>query len=157
MLLNLLIGPITTLIERLIPDKEKSDEAKAEMMTILVKAKAQEMESRAKVVIAEATGESWLQRNWRPITMMFFLILLGSYWFGLAPQYLIDNPAIVSNLFTLLEIGIGGYIVGRSGEKIAERVNRKKYFDSLRNDYGALSEQQVAIFNKALENGENGK
>jgi hypothetical protein len=157
MLLNLLIGPITTLIERLIPDKEKSDEAKAEMMLIMVQAQAKDIESKAKVVIAEATGESWLQRNWRPLTMMFFLVLLGSYWFGLAPQYLIENPSIVSNLFTLLEIGIGGYIVGRSGEKIAERVNRKKYFDSLRNDYGALTPEQVAVFSKALEKAENGK
>jgi hypothetical protein len=157
MLLNLLIGPITTLIERLIPDKEKQDSAKTEMMQIMIQAQAKEIDSKAKVVIAEATGESWLQRNWRPLTMMFFLILLGSYWFGLAPQYLIDNPAIVSNLFTLLEIGIGGYIVGRSAEKVSERISRKKYFDSLRNDYGALTQAQVDVFTKALEKAENGK
>lgn len=157
MLLNLLIGPAMKLIERLIPDKEKSDEAKTQMMQIMVQAQAKEIDSKARVVIAEATGESWLQRNWRPTTMMFFLVLLGSYWFGLAPQYLIDNPSIVSNLFTLLEIGIGGYIVGRSAEKVTERVSRKKYFDSLRNDYGALTPQQVAVFSKALEKAENGK
>ena len=120
-MLSLLIGPLTTLIERLIPNKEKSDAAKAEMMVIMAQAQAKEIDAKAQVVIAEATGESALQRNWRPITMMFFLVLLGSYWFGLAPQYLIDNPAIVSNLFTLLEIGIGGYIVGRSGEKMADK------------------------------------
>lgn len=156
-MLQLLIGPAMKLLERLIPDPEKQSQAKAEMTAMLIQAQAKEVEAKAQVVIAEATGESWLQRNWRPTTMMFFLVLLGSYWFGLAPQYLIDNPAIVSNLFTLLEIGIGGYIVGRSGEKIAERVNRKKYFDSLRNDYGALTQAQVDVFTKALEKAENGK
>lgn len=157
-MLSLLIGPITALIERLIPDKEKSDEAKAEMMTIMLNAQAKEVEAKSQVIIAEATGESWLQRNWRPITMMFFLVLLGFYWFGLAPQYLIDNPSVVSNLFTLLEIGIGGYIVGRSGEKITERLNRKKYFDSLRKDYGALTQEQVEAFSRALTESErNGK
>lgn len=156
-MLSLLIPTITTLIERIFPDKEKQDIAKAEMMTILAQAQAKEMEAKAGVVIAEATGESWLQRNWRPITMMFFLVLLGSYWFGLAPDYLINNPTIVSNLFTLLEIGIGGYIMGRSGEKIAERINRKKYFDSLRKDYGALSQQQVDAFTRALEESKDGK
>ena len=156
-MLSLLIGPLTTLIERLIPDKEKSDQAKAEMMTIMLNAQAKEVEAKSQVIIAEATGESWLQRNWRPITMMFFLVLLGFYWFGLAPQYLINNPSVVSNLFTLLEIGIGGYIVGRSGEKIAERVNRKKYFDSLRKDYGALTQEQVDAFSRALTESQNGK
>jgi hypothetical protein len=161
MLLNLLIGPITTLIERLIPDKEKSDEAKAEMMNIMIQAQAKEMDAKSKVIVAEATGESWLQRNWRPMTMVIFLIIIFNN-FIIVP-YLkalgLDIPAlpIPPDMWTLLWIGIGGYIGSRGAEKVAGIVNRKKYFNSLRNDYGPLTQDQVDVFTKALERAENGK
>ena len=35
------------------------------------------LEVRGQVVQAEATGESWLQRNWRPLTMVWFSALIG--------------------------------------------------------------------------------
>jgi Holin of 3TMs, for gene-transfer release len=65
---------------------------------------------------AEATGNSWLQRSWRPITMLTFLALVVFDSFGwlhspLAPQ-----------AWTLLQIGLGGYVAGRSVEKIAGPV-----------------------------------
>jgi hypothetical protein len=51
--------------------------------------------------------------------------LIGLYFFGFAPEYLVENPEIVKELFNLLQIGIGGYIVGRSGEKIASSWNKQ--------------------------------
>ena len=150
-MLSLLIGPLTTLIERIFPDKSEAAKAQAEMITILREADAKMAEQKSKVVVSEAQGESWLQRNWRPLTMMFFLILLGTYWFGLAPEYLITNPSLVEHLFYLLELGIGGYIVGRSGEKIAKTVNEQRFYNSLRSSFGSLSQEQVDAFNKALQ------
>jgi hypothetical protein len=78
------------------------------------------VQAQSKIITAEAQGESWLQRNWRPITMLTLLVLVVSYFIGLAPQYLIDNPTQVDNLFGIVKIGLGGYVVGRSGEKIAK-------------------------------------
>ena len=78
------------------------------------------VQAQSKIITAEAQGESWLQRNWRPITMLTLLALVVSYFIGLAPQYLIDNPTQVDNLFGIVKIGLGGYVVGRSGEKIAK-------------------------------------
>lgn len=140
-----------TLIERLFPDQEAQAKAKSEMMNLVAEAEAKQLEAKSKVVVAEATGESWLQRNWRPITMIFFLILLGSYWFGFAPAYLVDNPSIVSNLFTLLEIGIGGYIVGRSGEKIANQLSHKQIFNAIRREKGYLTQEDVEDVNRILK------
>ncbi len=40
------------------------------------------LEGRGQAVQAEAKGESWLQRNWRPLTMLWFSTLIGGYWFG---------------------------------------------------------------------------
>lgn len=72
------------------------------------------MENQAKVIMAEAQGQSWLQRSWRPITMLSFLVLVAFDSFGLLANPLADEA------WLLLQIGLGGYVIGRSGEKIAK-------------------------------------
>lgn len=75
---------------------------------------------QSSVITAEAGGDSWLQRNWRPLTMMTFLGLVVSYWFGYSPPNL--SEAIILDLFSLIKIGLGGYVVGRSVEKVADKL-----------------------------------
>ena len=52
--------------------------------------------------------------------MIWFAALLGMYWFGFTPENLTQDT--INQLFLLMQIGIGGYIVGRSGEKIIPQV-----------------------------------
>ena len=78
------------------------------------------IEVQSNVIVAEAQGQGWLQRNWRPMTMMTFLILVVLDAFGLLP-----NP-IAPKMWSLLQIGLGGYVVGRSAEKIVDKFKRKK-------------------------------
>lgn len=78
------------------------------------------LEVRGQAVQAEATGESWLQRNWRPLTMIWFSILLGTYWFGLTPNNL-SQEAVLS-LLGIIKLGLGGYVIGRSAEKITKGI-----------------------------------
>jgi len=73
---------------------------------------------------------NWLQRNWRPILMVIImLILLNNYI--IAPYVMLFFPksALVLELppalFTLLTIGVGGYVIGRSAEKIKGVDNGK--------------------------------
>ncbi len=71
------------------------------------------LDGQLKVITAEASSGSWLTSSWRPITMLTFLGLVVCDSFGwlhspLAPQ-----------AWTLLQIGLGGYTVGRSVEKVA--------------------------------------
>ena len=75
------------------------------------------IEQRGKAVEAEIKGEGWLQRSWRPITMLFFVVVIGAHWFGLAGQSV--EASTVQNLYGLVKIGLGGYVIGRSAEKIA--------------------------------------
>jgi len=75
------------------------------------------------VIIAEASG-NWLQRSWRPILMLSIVaIVVNNYivypylaLFGVKATML----ELPQNLWDLLKIGVGGYIVGRSAEKVAE-------------------------------------
>lgn len=103
------------IIEKVIPDKKAQLEAKQKLVQLEQDGKMQELQAAMNVVVAEAKGESWLQRNWRPITMLSFLALLFLYWFGIQPEGLTQDT--INKLFDLLQIGIGGYIVGRSLEK----------------------------------------
>jgi len=74
------------------------------------------LKAKASIIMAEAQGASWIQRNWRPITMLTFLVLVVADSFGLLAFRL------ASEAWTLLQIGLGGYVVGRSAEKIVPKV-----------------------------------
>ena len=70
------------------------------------------LEAKAKIVHAEASSDHWLAANWRPITMLTFLVLAVGDSMGWLSAPLRDEA------WMLLQIGLGGYVVGRSGEKI---------------------------------------
>lgn len=71
---------------------------------------------QSNVIVAEAGGKSWLQRTWRPITMMVFLVLVILDSFEWLPSPLAPQA------WTLLSIGLGGYVIGRSAEKVVDRL-----------------------------------
>ncbi len=70
------------------------------------------LDAQASVVKAEVMGQAWIQRSWRPITMLTFLVLVVCDSFGLL------KFRLAGEAWTLLQIGLGGYVVGRSAEKI---------------------------------------
>jgi hypothetical protein len=114
-------------MDRLIPDKTAAAQAKAALDQLKesddAKAAADDVQMQLAAmanVQAEAKGESWLQRNWRPIVALFLTGLVGSYWFGYTAPNL--TAAAVDDLFGLVKICLGGYYAGRSVEKIAPHV-----------------------------------
>lgn len=74
----------------------------------------------AEVVKAEAQGQSWLQRTWRPITMLTFVALIVARWLGWSAPNLPEAEAL--KLWDIVEIGLGGYVIGRSAEKVLPSV-----------------------------------
>jgi len=102
---------------------KESDEAKALSDNIQLQLAAMAN------IQAEAKGESWLQRNWRPVMALFFGGLVGAYWFGYAAPNMTQDT--VDHLFSLVQMMIGGYTIGRSIEKIAPHaVNAVKALKS---------------------------
>ncbi|MDQ2066732.1 hypothetical protein Q9295_10115 [Xinfangfangia sp. CPCC 101601] len=64
------------------------------------------IETAAKVVATDHKDGSWLQRNWRPLMMLWFGLLIGLYWFGLGPT---EVPvSVIQAMFDLVILGIGG-------------------------------------------------
>lgn len=70
----------------------------------------------ASIVKAEAESEHWLTANWRPILMIVFAGLIVARWFGWTAPGITE--AVELKLWSILEVGIGGYVIGRSAEKI---------------------------------------
>ena len=71
---------------------------------------------RAEIIQAEAKGESWIQRNWRPVTALTFLVLIVLHHLGVL------SIAITDQMWDLLQIMIGGYVVSRGIEKAAAAI-----------------------------------
>lgn len=59
---------------------------------------------------------SWLQNNWRPMLMVLFGLIIG-YTYLIAPVFSMTSMPIPDQLWELLKIGIGTYIVSRGAEK----------------------------------------
>lgn len=118
-----LFGPVSNLISEAIEDKDKANEIKAKMFAMqneiaskTLDLERETLEAKKSIIVAEANGQSLLQRNWRPITMLTFLVLVVCDSFGMLAFRLADQA------WTLLQIGLGGYVVGRSAEKITPQV-----------------------------------
>jgi hypothetical protein len=86
------------------------------------------LESKTAIITAEATGQSWMQRNWRPITMLTFLALVVLNSFGL-----LVTP-LANEAWTLLQIGLGGYVAGRSAEKMSQQYLKARPVEDKGND-----------------------
>ena len=94
------------------------------MQLAQIQADTELMKAKRDIILAEANSDSWLAKNWRPITMIMFAFTAVAHAFGLddliARSLGTDgiDPDYISHFFTLLTIGIGGHVVGRSGEKM---------------------------------------
>lgn len=132
-----LIAPVAGLftkaldvVDKLVPDKDLAAKLKAELEGKIQEIASNEflslIQAQVQVLLAELKGESWLQRNWRPLIMAEFgTIVLNNYilapylglFLGQEYKLLLEIPP---DMWALLKIGISGYVVGRSLEKIAE-------------------------------------
>ena len=119
-ILSSIAPSIFKIIDDAVADKDLAARLKHDLSKQMLDQKGEIVKASSNVIMAEAKGESWLQRSWRPLMMVWFAILIGGYWFGFVPN---NMPVeIVEDLFTLVQIGIGGYVGGRTVEKVADKV-----------------------------------
>jgi hypothetical protein len=118
-LIPILGGIASQAAKSLFPDP--ADEAKRKAaenefnLAVLQSAQAIE-QAAASIVKAEAESEHWLAANWRPILMLTFGGLIVARWFGWAAPELSESEYL--KLWDIVQLGLGGYVIGRSAEKI---------------------------------------
>lgn len=105
------------IIDRVIPDPVAQMEAKAKLVELEQRGELQELASRTQVVKAEAESKHWLAANWRPLTMLVFTGLIVARWMGWSAPNMSEAEAL--KLWSIVEIGLGGYVFTRSAEKLA--------------------------------------
>jgi hypothetical protein len=119
-LLTALVPTLNKVVGNLFPDPEQQAKAQAEMTMQLLKHQGDIEQAAASIIRSEAESSHWLAANWRPITMLVFVALIVARWFGFAAPNL--SEAEYLKLWSIVEFGLGGYVVGRSVEKIAPTI-----------------------------------
>lgn len=128
-----LISPVTDLVGKIVTKDEDQLKIKAGLMEIQtgIASKMMDYESQLAtlqkdVIVAEAQGSSWLQRNWRPLLMLSFIVIIANNYI-LAPYLRAFGLMVVMlelppQMWTLIQLGVGGYIGGRTLEKVAPAI-----------------------------------
>ena len=118
------IKEVGKVIDGLFTSDEERLKAKNEVFKVLQEQQLELQKLQTEIVLAEANG-NWLQRSWRPILMLAFGFIVIYVKF-IAPLFQLPIPPLENEFWNLLQLGIGGYVVGRSAEKIASNITINK-------------------------------
>lgn len=124
------IKPAANLVDNLSTSKEEKLILRNELELIqntlnekLLNYESQLIQTKASVLKSETSG-NWLQRNWRPIIMLIFGFIIV-YEYFLASLFSLPKSQLPPDFWELLKLGMGGYVIGRSAEKIIPSINRR--------------------------------
>lgn len=115
-------------IEKAVPDKDLQAKLKAELQTQLLQSHTQELKAAASIIEAEAKA-GWFASSWRPL-LMYVLIFILVWNYVIGPVIKIFMGAVITfelpgDVWSLLQIGLGGYVIGRSAESVARTMANK--------------------------------
>jgi len=137
-LISGLAGPISNIINKFISKKEDQMLAQAELdkITSSFKEKILDnqksiLEAQRDLIVTEMQGSA-MQRNWRPALMWIIIFVIANNYL-LAPflnhivtlfggSNILPILELPDKLFNLMTIGLGGYVIGRSAEKIIPKL-----------------------------------
>lgn len=116
-----LVSAVGEIVDRLtLPGREKK-QLETDILQLLIAVEEKTITEQAAAIREEARG-NWLQRSWRPIVMLVFtLIILAGTFLNL--PILADT----SRFWDLLEIGLGGYIIGRGSEQLVSSLLKRPW------------------------------
>jgi len=115
-------------VDKAVADKDLAAKLKADLQTQMLQSHTQELTAAAKIIEAEAKA-GWFVSSWRPL-LMYVLIFILVWNYVLGPVILFFFKASITitlpgDVWTLLQIGLGGYVVGRSAESVARTIANK--------------------------------
>ena len=112
-------------VDKAVADKDLAAKLKADLQTQMLQSHTQELTAAAKIIEAEAKA-GWFASSWRPL-LMYVLIFILVWNYVLGPVILFFFKASITitlqgDVWSLLQIGLGGYVVGRSAESVARTI-----------------------------------
>lgn len=126
-ILQILLPGLMSVLNKILPDPAAKAQAQIELAKLAASQEAGELDAQlqtflagAGIVKAEAQSANWLTAAWRPITMLTFVVLIVARIFGFTSEHV--GPAEYMQLWDLVKLGLGGYVVGRSVEKVVPGI-----------------------------------
>ena len=124
------VAPVASLIDDLHTSDEEEGELQVKMGELKLKFQAltnqmtgkiidlegQLLQAKENIIVAETKSDSFLTANWRPITMLTLLFMIVADGFGWLASPLPEDA------WTVIKIGLGGYVTGRSLEKVVPKI-----------------------------------
>jgi hypothetical protein len=121
---------VTDLVGQFVEDKDKSNELETAIKNKLIGLEQEVVRAQRDTIVAEANSQSFIARNWRPIMMLTFVFIIANNYILFPYVQLFGGTAleleIPDAMWGLLKIGVGGYVMGRSGEKMVESYAKNR-------------------------------
>lgn len=113
------IDAIGKVVDTVITNDDEKSKAKKELAEVVLKSLNEVANVQGEVIKKEMEG-NFLQKSWRPLLMLTFGTILVCKWFGLTDGNI--DYELELKLMDIVQLGLGGYVVGRSVEKVAGTV-----------------------------------
>lgn len=105
-LIDVLIGPIASIIDKIIPDKEAQAKAKLELITLQGSQEMQMLETQLQAIVAEAnSSDPWTSRARPSFLYVMYILLLASLPMGVL-------SAFNSHAAREIAAGMNAYLAG---------------------------------------------
>jgi hypothetical protein len=105
-LLDALIGPLASIIDKIIPDKEARAKAKLELIALEGTQEMQMLETQLKAIVAEAnSADPWTSRARPSFLYVMYILLLAALPMGVLSAF---NPAAAG----AIAAGMNAYLTG---------------------------------------------
>lgn len=105
-LLDSLIGPLTSIIDKVLPDKDARDRAKLELLKLQGTQEMELLQTRLSAIVAEAgSRDPWTSRARPSFLYVMYAIILWSLPMGLISAFSPGRAAAIA-------AGIGAYLNG---------------------------------------------
>lgn len=116
-----LIDSIFGTVDKVVEDKDLANQLKQTLKMQVLGLLDTEIKAARDIIVAEISSDSFLAKNWRPITMLVFVTIIANNYiiYPYLSLFFTNAPMleIPTDMWALLKIGLGGYVVGRSVEK----------------------------------------
>jgi len=130
-----IIGVFGETLDKFLPDQNKKLEALAEVRAKILENEAKILAIAGDIVGKETVSERWYQNAWRPALMWIIIVIIFNNFllapyvgmiFGYDLTLNVDVNSLPEELWRAIDIGLGGYVIGRSAEKIVKDLKKKK-------------------------------